>query len=79
VGQRLPQLRPVAIGLGIGDTLVPATDGVSSHFAVSLDWQASPQEMAGAVLTRHSRATDDALVLVTRYVSPDRDKSQPDG
>src|SRR5438093_709986 len=50
-----------------GDTLIFATDGISSEFARGIPWGLSPQEIANSVCARHFKGTDDALVLVARY------------
>jgi len=51
-----------------GDTLVLATDGIQSGFADELAVDASPQQLADQILARSGKSTDDALVLVARYV-----------
>ena len=50
------------------DALVLATDGVGADFVTSLDPRAAPRALAPELLARHRRATDDALVLVARYL-----------
>ena len=51
-----------------GDTLILATDGVRSDFLdASLPYQ-EPQALADHVLGRFGTQTDDALVLVVRYL-----------
>jgi len=54
--------------VGSGDTLILATDGVHSGFADDLTVDAPPQQLADQILTRCGKSTDDALVLVARYV-----------
>ncbi len=68
VGYHLPSLRPAEIPLARGDTLVFATDGLHGGFVDGVDVQASAQDVAGAILARHSRGDDDALVLVARFL-----------
>jgi serine phosphatase RsbU (regulator of sigma subunit) len=68
VGYRLPTLRPVALTIMPGDTLIFATDGIRSSFADNLTLDGTPQQAAERILARHGRETDDALVLVARYV-----------
>jgi hypothetical protein len=53
--------------LGVGDTLIFATDGIRSGFADKLNINASPQEIARNIIEGHWRKIDDALVLVARY------------
>jgi serine phosphatase RsbU (regulator of sigma subunit) len=67
VGYQLPSLRVSAVQVSHGDMLVLATDGLRSGFADRLP-AGSPQEIADALLARHARRSDDALVLVARYV-----------
>jgi len=68
VGYEIPPLRPATHRVAAGDTLVLATDGIRSAFAEGLDVAVPPREMAGGVLARHAKDTDDALVLVARWL-----------
>lgn len=68
VGYQLPPLRTATLPVAAGDTLVFATDGLRSAFVEALTPAASPRELADALLARYARGTDDALVLVARYV-----------
>jgi phosphoserine phosphatase RsbX len=71
VGYSLPSVRPTVTPLATGDTLVLATDGVSSGFASSLAHGVSAQDLAERILADHGRGTDDALVVVVRaHVDP---------
>ncbi len=67
VGYQLPALRPSAVPISPGDTLILASDGIRSAFLSGLRIQGSPQQIAEAILARYARGTDDALVLVARY------------
>jgi negative regulator of sigma-B (phosphoserine phosphatase) len=67
VGGRLPQQRPWVIPLSDGDTLIFATDGVQPGFEAGLVLHADPSRTANAILEKHSKGTDDALVLVARF------------
>ncbi len=55
VGYRLPTLRPVAVSVRQGDTLIFATDGLRSSFAEELRLGNSPQQMADHIFARHNR------------------------
>jgi phosphoserine phosphatase RsbX len=66
VGYSLPGVRPTTTPLASGDTLVLATDGISSGFASSLAPGVAAQDLAERILARHGRGTDDALVVVVR-------------
>jgi negative regulator of sigma-B (phosphoserine phosphatase) len=72
VGYQLPRLRPSAVPLAPGDTLILATDGVEHGFAYALDLLRPPQELADGILAAHGRGSDDALVLVARYLGEQR-------
>jgi serine/threonine protein phosphatase PrpC len=68
VGYQLPPLRAWALPVSPGDTLVMATDGLRGEFIDCLAIQGSPQEMAESLLARYARGSDDALVVVARYL-----------
>lgn len=68
VGYSLPPLRAEILPVACGDTLVLATDGIRSGFADALFLEGSPQQIADQVLTVSGNGTDDALVLVARFV-----------
>ena len=68
VGAQLPKLVPRIVRLQRGDMLIIATDGIRSEFLdAPLPYQ-EPQALADHVLARWSTQTDDALVLVVRYL-----------
>jgi serine/threonine protein phosphatase PrpC len=68
VGYQLPSLSAVVIPVIPGDTLIFATDGVNSGFTDGLNLSNSPQQIADHILAKFNKGTDDALVLVARYV-----------
>ena len=68
VGSELPPLRAEVLAVAPGDTLILATDGIRSGFADELAIDAPPQQLADQILARSGKSTDDALVLVARYV-----------
>ena len=68
VGVRLPAVAVSVVPLVAGDTLIFATDGIRSDFAHGINGLDPPQEIADGILARHRKGTDDALVLVARYV-----------
>jgi negative regulator of sigma-B (phosphoserine phosphatase) len=67
VGYRLPPLRVATLPVGPNDTLIFATDGIRGQFARA-PAAGTPQEIADDLLARFCRGTDDALVLVVRYL-----------
>jgi len=68
VGTRLPLLHAAIIPVKRGDTLIFATDGIRTEFAQRLVRGGGPQQMADGILAQYAKGTDDALVLVARYV-----------
>ena len=68
VGAQLPSLQGAIVSVSAGDTLIFATDGVTSDFAVDALAEDPPQKTADRILSYHSKGTDDALVLVARYL-----------
>jgi hypothetical protein len=53
-----------------GDMLIFATDGVRSDFLDAPLPQLEPKALADHVLEHSGTQTDDALVLVVRYLGP---------
>jgi serine/threonine protein phosphatase PrpC len=68
VGGELPPLRADVHAVAPGDTLIVATDGIRDSFADGLSAETPPQQLADQILTRFEKGTDDALVLVARYL-----------
>jgi serine/threonine protein phosphatase PrpC len=68
LGHQLPLLEPSRVSVGPGDTLILATDGVHSAFDQALERRAPREPSADAILAAYAKASDDALVVVARYV-----------
>lgn len=70
VGYALPSPRPATLTITEADMLVFATDGIHIGFTQVLreSRQMGTQELAERVLAQHGTGTDDALVLVARYL-----------
>lgn len=68
VGVQLPSLRASVLPVSTGDTLIFTTDGISSEFDRRLARNHPPRKAAEGILARHGKTTDDALVLVARYL-----------
>jgi phosphoserine phosphatase RsbX len=68
VGDQLPPLSAAILPVKPGDTLILATDGIRTGFAYDLSMNDTPQQLAGRILATHAKGTDDALVLVARYI-----------
>ena len=65
-GYRLPHLRDSVADMRVGDLLIMATDGLDRHFVPEIATARPVDRIASAILDRHARATDDAMVAVAR-------------
>ena len=72
LGFYLPPLRASVTTVEPGDTLILATDGIRSRFADGLSASGSLRGLAETILATYGKSTDDALVLVARYVGRER-------
>jgi serine phosphatase RsbU (regulator of sigma subunit) len=69
VGGEMPHAQPRVVSIARGDTLILATDGIERGFADGLPPPGlAPQALADQILAKFAKGTDDALVLVARYV-----------
>jgi serine/threonine protein phosphatase PrpC len=68
VGRDIPPLRTNVVSVSPGDTLLFASDGIKGGFADSAIGGAAPQQIADQVLANYAKGTDDALILVARYL-----------
>jgi negative regulator of sigma-B (phosphoserine phosphatase) len=68
VGFTLPRARLGTTAVEPGDAVVLATDGVRSDYSSSLEPGVPAQALAERVLERHGKGTDDALVVVVRFL-----------
>jgi hypothetical protein len=71
VGRHLPSLEPSRLTVARGDTLILATDGIQSRFAEDPGVAFAVPPTAERILADHGKETDDALVLVVRYLGPE--------
>jgi negative regulator of sigma-B (phosphoserine phosphatase) len=67
-GHELPPLACATVPVRLGDMLFLATDGISRAFADSTDVFGSTRAIADRILEEHAKPTDDALVVVARYL-----------
>jgi serine/threonine protein phosphatase PrpC len=67
VGRRLPSLQVTRLTVTPGDTLILATDGVDGGFAEDAF---HPPLTAERLLVEYGKDTDDALVMIVRYLGP---------
>ena len=68
IGDRLPPLVASTKTLFDGDTVIFSTDGIRTGFNQGLNLRSSPQQTADSILASYGRDSDDALVLVVRYL-----------
>jgi len=68
VGYQVPALRMAELPVEAGDVLVFATDGIRTDFSACSPLRLETQKAADAILARHGKETDDAMVLVVRYL-----------
>ena len=72
VGDCLPPLAASVLPVDNGDVLIFATDGIRPGFADRIMPSNPPQQIADQILAWLSVGSDDALVLVVRYVNGSR-------
>jgi len=65
---RLPSVYATSVPVRHNDLLILTTDGIEPGFAEVLDTSASPEEIAEDIFNNYVKQTDDALVLVGRYL-----------
>jgi serine/threonine protein phosphatase PrpC len=68
LGYQLPALRAATLTVSVGDRLIMVTDGIRGDFTSIVSTLQPPQELADTILAQHRKGSDDALVLVVRYV-----------
>jgi len=68
VGCQLPTLGASILPVTRGDVLIFSTDGIRSGFVEDLSLSHPPRQIAEHILARCATGTDDALVLVARYL-----------
>lgn len=68
VGSQLPALQAAVLPVSPRDLLILATDGIRSGFEDCVVRADSPERIADCVMRQYGRATDDATVLVARYL-----------
>ena len=68
VGFQMPTLRPIVLPIGRGDVLIFATDGIRADFDAAPALECDTQSTADRILRQSGKTSDDALVLVARYL-----------
>lgn len=69
VGYNMPSIRVTGTELEVGDVMVLATDGIDSGFAQQITAGGAAQDIADRILAAHGKQSDDALVVVIRYLA----------
>jgi negative regulator of sigma-B (phosphoserine phosphatase) len=65
----MPSIRVTGTELEVGDVMVLATDGIDSGFAQQITAGGAAQDIADRILAAHGKQSDDALVVVIRYLA----------
>ena len=68
LGLQLPALQAAVLPLAPGDMLIFATDGIHTGFEQGLSLAVPPSRVADQILKQHFKGTDDAMVVVVRYI-----------
>ncbi len=68
LGYQLPNLKESIIPIMQGDILIFVTDGIRSDFEIGIKLSDKPQQIADSIMAQFSKGTDDALVMVVRYI-----------
>jgi negative regulator of sigma-B (phosphoserine phosphatase) len=68
VGYRIPEIKPAhVVSIRAGDLIVMSTDGIAEDHLEHIDFAASAAVIAEAMLNKHAKETDDAMVLTARH------------
>jgi negative regulator of sigma-B (phosphoserine phosphatase) len=68
LGLQLPAVQATLMPITRGDLLVFATDGIRPGFEVGIPFSESCEKISQRIMSRYCKGTDDALVLVARYL-----------
>ena len=68
VGYQIPELRVSTLPIAAGDMLIFTTDGVAPGLQKEWAREDSPEQIASRIMEQNFKGTDDALVLVVRYL-----------
>lgn len=68
VGYRMPEITPAqVVSITTGDLIVIVSDGISDDHLEHIDFAASATAIAEAIVDRHAKQNDDAMVLTARH------------
>ena len=68
VGYQLPQIRVSVLPIAHEDLLIMATDGIRTEFHETVKMKDPPQKIAEEIGAKYRKESDDALILVARYL-----------
>jgi hypothetical protein len=68
IGAQLPEIYANVVPVMPGDLLVLASDGIRPDFELDIVVKNPPQRIADGILQKYFKGTDDAMVLVVRYL-----------
>lgn len=68
VGYQLPSLRSSIVPIKPEDFIIFFTDGIAGNIRPQVNPEASVQQVADHILSRSAKGSDDALVLVVKYL-----------
>lgn len=68
VGQGLTSLKELSLPVRTGDNLVLASDGILTGFVEALPIEGKPKVVADQLMSIYGATSDEATLLVTRYV-----------
>jgi hypothetical protein len=68
IGYQMEALRTATLPVFAGDTLIFATDGIDGAFCTESPLGRDPQECADDFVSRYAKQSDDALIVVARYL-----------
>jgi hypothetical protein len=74
VGHRLPHLHLSTVAFQRGDIVAMATDGIDSEFEGEIRFDLSPPQAAQRILVRCAKDTDDALIVIGRWIGLDGER-----
>jgi phosphoserine phosphatase RsbX len=68
IGYRIPDITPAQlVSIRTGDLLLIASDGITEDHLDHIEFAASASVIAEQILVKHSKESDDALVLAARH------------
>jgi negative regulator of sigma-B (phosphoserine phosphatase) len=68
LGYQMPTLQANALPVTRGDLLIFTTDGIRPGFGKAILKDDPPQQLADRIMAQNFKGSDDALVLVVRYL-----------